>query len=39
VNNILNPPPPDPDAPKPKPRRELTMLDLPQQCLGVLQAD
>ncbi|NHQ75806.1 penicillin-insensitive murein endopeptidase [Roseovarius gahaiensis] len=39
VNNILNPPPPDPDAPKPKPRRELTMHDLPRQCVSVLQAD
>ena len=39
VNNILNPPPPDPNAPKPKPRRELTMHDLPRQCVAVLQAD
>lgn len=38
VNNILNPPPPDPDAPKPKPRRELTMKDLPGQCIAVLQS-
>lgn len=38
VNNILNPPPPDPNAPKPKPRRELTMTDLPGQCVSVLQA-
>ncbi|SEK79494.1 penicillin-insensitive murein endopeptidase [Roseovarius nanhaiticus] len=41
VNNILNPPPPkprDPNAPKPKPKRELTMADLPQQCVGVLQS-
>ncbi len=38
VNNILNPPPPDPNAPKPKPRRELTLADLPQQCVGVLQS-
>jgi len=37
VRNILNPPPPDPDAPKPKPRRELTMEDLPRQCVAVLQ--
>lgn len=39
VSNILNPPPPDPTAPKPKPRRELTMADLPGQCVAVLQAD
>ena len=38
VNTILNPPPPDPDAPKPKPRRELTMADLPGQCVSVLQS-
>lgn len=41
VNNILNPPPPkprDPNAPAPKPQRELTMSDLPQQCLSVLQS-
>nr|WP_246040626.1 penicillin-insensitive murein endopeptidase [Roseovarius arcticus] len=41
VNNILNPPkakPRDPNAPKPKPRRELTMAELPQQCVGVLQS-
>jgi len=38
VNNILNPPPPDPTAPKPKPRRDLTMANLPQQCVGVLQS-
>ena len=38
VQNILNPPPPDPDAPKPRPRRELTMTDLPQQCVAVLQS-
>ena len=38
VNNILNPPPPDPNAPKPKPRRELTMKDLPGQCVAVLQS-
>jgi len=39
VRKILNTPPPDPDAPKPKPkpRRELTMADLPRQCVGVLQ--
>lgn len=39
VNNILNPPPPDPNAPAPKPRRELTMADLPGQCVAVLQSD
>ncbi|MCR9147579.1 MAG: penicillin-insensitive murein endopeptidase [Rhodobacteraceae bacterium] len=39
VENILNPPPPDPTAPKPKPRRELTMADLPGQCVSVLQSD
>ncbi len=38
VNNILNPPPPDPNAPPPKPRRELTMKDLPGQCVAVLQS-
>ncbi|QYX56955.1 penicillin-insensitive murein endopeptidase [Roseovarius sp. SCSIO 43702] len=38
VNNILNPPPPDPDAPKPKPRVELTMANLPNQCVSVLQS-
>jgi len=39
VRNILNPPPPDPNAPKPVPKRELTMADLPGQCVSVLQAD
>ncbi|EAQ03273.1 penicillin-insensitive murein endopeptidase [Pseudooceanicola batsensis HTCC2597] len=38
VRNILNPPPPDPNAPKPKPRRQLTMADLPGQCVSVLQS-
>ncbi len=38
VKNILNPPPPDPNPPKPKPRRELTMRDLPGQCVAVLQS-
>ncbi|MFK7940379.1 MAG: penicillin-insensitive murein endopeptidase [Roseovarius sp.] len=38
VDNILNPPPPNPNAPKPKPRRELTMADLPGQCVSVLQS-
>ncbi len=39
VDRILNPPPPDPNAPPPKPRAELTMANLPGQCLGVLNAD
>lgn len=38
VQDILSPPPPDPKAPKPKPRRELTMSDLPNQCVAVLQS-
>jgi penicillin-insensitive murein endopeptidase len=38
VRDILNPPPPDPNAPKPKPRRQLTMADLPGQCVNVLQS-
>lgn len=38
VDNILNPPPPDPNAPKPKPRKELTVADLPNQCINVLQS-
>ncbi|MGI3164005.1 penicillin-insensitive murein endopeptidase [Pseudooceanicola sp. 200-1SW] len=37
VDDILNPPPPDPNAPPPKPRRQLTMADLPRQCVTVLQ--
>ncbi|WP_210528700.1 penicillin-insensitive murein endopeptidase [Rubellimicrobium arenae] len=36
VDNILNPPPPDPDAPAAEPRRDLTLADLPSQCMGVL---
>ncbi|MBP1807706.1 penicillin-insensitive murein endopeptidase [Rubellimicrobium aerolatum] len=36
VENILNPPPPDPDTPAAAPRRDLTLADLPGQCLGVL---
>jgi len=39
VDRILNPPPPDPDAPPPQPRRELTMANLPAQCLAVLNAN
>lgn len=38
VRNILNPPPPNPNAPKPKPKRQLTMADLPGQCVSVLQS-
>ncbi|WP_380055310.1 penicillin-insensitive murein endopeptidase [Falsihalocynthiibacter sp. SS001] len=41
VNNILNPPPPkprDPNAPAPAPRRELTLSDLPPQCVQVLSS-
>lgn len=38
VQDILNPPPPDPNAPPPKKRRELQMVDLPGQCVTVLQA-
>ncbi len=39
ASNILNPPPPDPDAPPPTPRAELTMANLPGQCLDVLNAN
>ncbi len=39
VDRILNPPPPDPDAPPPTPRPELTMAQLPGQCLDVLNAN
>ena len=39
VNNILNPPPPDPNAPDPEPARELTMANLPGQCLDVLNSN
>lgn len=39
VDRILNPPPPDPNAPPPTPRAELTMANLPGQCLGVLNAN
>jgi penicillin-insensitive murein endopeptidase len=39
VDRILNPPPPDPDAPPPVPRRDLTMANLPGQCLDVLNAN
>ncbi len=38
VNNILNPPPPDPNAKPAKKRREYTLSDLPNQCVGVLQS-
>nr|WP_245639405.1 penicillin-insensitive murein endopeptidase [Rubellimicrobium mesophilum] len=36
VDNILHPPPPDPNAPAAEPRRDLTLADLPGQCMGVL---
>ena len=39
VDRILNPPPPDPNAPPPTPRAELTMANLPGQCLNVLNAN
>ena len=39
VRNILDPPPPDPDAPAPEPRPDLTMADLPRQCVAVLQGE
>ncbi|MDX8352577.1 penicillin-insensitive murein endopeptidase [Cognatiyoonia sp. IB215182] len=39
VDRILNPPPPDPNAPPPTPRAELTMANLPGQCLAVLNAN
>ena len=39
VDRILNPPPPDPNAPPPTPRPELTMANLPGQCLAVLNAN
>ena len=42
VDNMINPKPPappDPNAPPPpKPRGELTMFDLPGQCISVLQS-
>lgn len=41
VRDILNPPPPpppNPNAPAPKPRRQLEMVDLPGQCVNVLQS-
>lgn len=38
VDNILNPPPPDPNAKPAKPRRDYTLADLPNQCVGVLQS-
>lgn len=38
VYDILNPPPPNPDAPPPKPRTELTLANLPNQCVSVLQS-
>ena len=39
VDRILNPPPPDPNAPPPTPRAEITMAQLPGQCLDVLNAN
>nr|WP_245913025.1 penicillin-insensitive murein endopeptidase [Litoreibacter ponti] len=39
VNNILNPPPPPKNPPPVKKRRELRLVDLPQQCVGVLEAN
>lgn len=39
VDQILNPPPPDPSAPPPTPRADLTMAQLPGQCLNVLNAN
>ena len=39
VDRILNPPPPDPDAPPPTPRPDLTMANLPAQCLDILNAN
>jgi penicillin-insensitive murein endopeptidase len=38
VADILNPPPPNPDATPSPPRRELTLEDLPNQCVSVLTA-
>jgi penicillin-insensitive murein endopeptidase len=38
VDRILNPPPPDPNAPPATPRADLTMANLPGQCLNVLNA-
>lgn len=39
VNNILNPPPPDPNATPAEPARELTMANLPGQCVDVLNSN
>ncbi len=39
VDRILNPPPPDPNAPPPRPSPDLTMANLPGQCLAVLNAN
>lgn len=39
VDRILNPPPPDPNPTPSTPRGELTMANLPGQCLGVLNAE
>ena len=39
VANILDPPPPDPNAPPPTPRPDLTMANLPAQCVDVAASD
>ena len=36
VNGILNPAPADPNAPPAEPRRDITLAELPGQCMGVL---
>ncbi|HVG49177.1 MAG TPA: penicillin-insensitive murein endopeptidase, partial [Rubellimicrobium sp.] len=36
VNGILHPAPADPNAPPAEPRRDLTLAELPSQCMGVL---
>ncbi|MEM9524044.1 MAG: penicillin-insensitive murein endopeptidase [Pseudomonadota bacterium] len=38
VRLILNPPPDDRTAPPPRPRRDLTLADLPKQCVSVLHS-
>ena len=39
VQGLLDPPPADPDAPEAEPRRDLTLAELPGQCMGVLASD
>ena len=39
VANILAPRPADPNAPPAEPRRDLTLAELPGQCMGVLASD